>query len=117
MMFWVGCWARPSSSGGVTGAPTPPLETGTSAPFAAIWNGSTSFASVTLLSGGGVKVSRKASRDVEEISNWDGERPTGSVVVAAKSGVRTPSGRMLKTVMVGAIEPVWPWTSSPRLTT
>ena len=61
-----------------------------SVPSAAIWNGSTSFASVTLFSGGGVKVSRKARRDVEEISTWDGERPTGSVVVAARSCVRTP---------------------------
>ena len=64
-----------------------------------------------------MKVSRKARRDVEEISNCEGDRPAGSVVVAEKSGVRLPSGRMVKTVMVGAIEPVWPWISSPRLTT
>ena len=55
-----------------------------SAPSAAIWNGNTSFASVTLFSGGGVKVSIKARRDLEEISTWEGESPTGSVVVAAK---------------------------------
>ena len=54
---------------------------------------------------------------LDEINNWDGDRPSGSVVVAAKSCVRTPFGRLLKTVMVGAIVPVWPWTSSPRLTT
>ncbi len=46
-----------------------------------------SFASVTLFSGGGVKVSTKAKCDAEEISTWDGESPTGSVVVAAKSWV------------------------------
>src|ERR1700761_2997798 len=99
-MFWLGWWERPNSSGGFTGAPTPPLGTGTSLPSAAIRYGTTSLAPATLFSGVGVKVSRKARFDWGEISNWDGERPTVSSVVALTSGVRTPRRPKLKTVMV-----------------
>ena len=62
-------------------------------------------------------MSKNASFEFDEISSCEGESPTGNVVVSAKSCFKSPSCLISKTVIVGAIDPDCPCTSSPRLTT